>query len=571
MKKKKKTEDKADTLAKERLDEKKITEGLQAIYGEEGEVDFSKVEKKKRSAVEVLVKLVIFLGLSAVIGWSGFFVYQQFSNYGEIQTLELEIDGPAEIISGEYVVFSINYNFPFETSLASLLIDLNIPQGFYIDSFSLEPTNKEDLIWRLGSQPRATSGEIEIGGRWFAEVPSVHTLQAFARYKPVNVNAEFEEINTLVVRTESSVANLEIDGPDEATSEDELTYTFTVRNNGDELMPVSRLIPEIPSGFVISSSSPEFDPGFAPVWNIESMEAGEEKEFRIIGTYATDVSGFSEWSARLQFDQRNQRVNQAEHKFYTDVAVSDLQVQLLIGGQNEILVLEPNSMMQTSILLENTSNNALSGISALLDFSAENRMPVRWSAAVLGSGRLTSAGIRYDEASIGDIDASGNRALNAQFPIEAQIGDNDSRLLMALVRIFRGNRELRSRTVRIYISTKPNIEAIINSNGEAVITVKAGDTPLSNLQMRIPFVDANSLILAESESTMGEFNFAGNSRINWQIDRLDAGQSADLIIRLNPDEINMGSGSLLIEAMELTGVYEEIEEGFRETLSGLRY
>lgn len=562
--------DKADKIAKERLDEKKITEGLEAIYGKKGEIDLSTVQRKKRGFLEVMTKAVIALGVVSAILWGGFFVYHNLLVQQELQILQIELSGPEEVKSGEMVTIYFRYDFPYETALASLDLDVNVPSGFLIESFSEEPTNADDLIWRMGTQPRRTSGEISITGRWFSEVPSVNTVQAFARYKPINVNAEFEEITTFTLRTSDSIAKVDIEGPEEATADDEITYTITVRNESGLLMPSSRLLPEIPSSFIISESIPVLEPGFAPVWNIDALEPEEEREFLLRGTYASDTSGFEKWSAQLQFDQINQRITQANRQFYTDIIPSDLQVQLMIGGRNDILIIEPNAMMQTSILLENTSINDISGISALLDFDAEKRMPVRWSASTLGAGRLTADGIRYDDSVIGSLEAGGRTSLNAQFPIESRLTENDSRLMNAIVRVYRGSRELRSREVQIYITTSPEISAEINENDEVQIMVKAGTSPISDLRVRIPFGSQGRFIASDITKSDGDIADLTTSRIVWQIDALEANEEAILTIPLYDNEEDIAMGDLLINMIEFTGMYSEIKYDFRKTLSGLR-
>jgi hypothetical protein len=569
--KKHKKPDHADKLAIESLESKDVEEGLRAIYGEKGEIDFSRVEKSGRSFLEVFSKLVLVLGLISGFSWGSFLIYQQFGVEKELQRLQLSIMAENEVTSGERIDVRIKYEFPFDVALASLSIDINVPNGFVIDDFSTEPTNKDDLVWQLGSQERRARGEITLSGRWFSEVPSINSVQVFARYKPANVNAEFEEILTHSISTSSSMAKLELEGPEVATAEDIATYKFKISNTGSEMMPLARLNPTIPEGFVIIESKPGFEPGFAPSWLIPTLNPGESKEFVIRGSFASDFSGFAEFVGRLRFEQMNQITEQANQKIYTDVASSDLKVQLLLGGKNDILIVAPNSLLQTSILLENTSTTELRGLSALLDFNAEKRMPIRWSASTLGAGRLTSDGVRYDEAAIGNIASGGRKLLNAQFPIEASLNQNDSRLLTAVVRVFRGNREIKSREVQVYIATEPTFSVNL-VDGEILVEVRAGNADMENMRVRLSFAKTGLFAGDQIAVEQGALGDISQSRINWNIGELKAGEQASLIIPLSENAvIDLISGDLLIENAEMLGIYKEITSEMKQTLGNIRY
>jgi len=127
---------------KEREEEKQkdISAGLEVIYGS-AQVDFSKIDKAQSRITTLLFGSVLILSLLAATAWGGFFAYSKFFNANEDEYFDLSLTVPEELISGSTAEIIVNLKNPTTVPLAALLIDVNLPSGFVLQTTSTEPTD----------------------------------------------------------------------------------------------------------------------------------------------------------------------------------------------------------------------------------------------------------------------------------------------------------------------------------------------------------------------------------------------------------------------------------------------
>lgn len=525
--KKTKKVDKLEKIAKDRLDEKKVDAGLQAIYGEE-KSDLNTLDQGRNPMMKLLLRIVIVLALFSVLGWTAFIAYQTIQPNNDITAFDLDIISPDEITSGDISTLTFKYYYP--NDLAGLSIDVNLPKSFILRDTSTPPTDEDELIWNLGSQDKGQSGEIVLTGKWLAEVPSENSVQAFARYKPLSVNAELEEVSSKRIRTTKSVAEVSYSGPDEVTAGETVELSFEVENTAEEPLPTSELRLELPQNFFLQRSEPATTE--EGVWLIDTVQPGEIYEIVVNGAFSSETSDLEELTYNLHFKHEEEDLTQAEEILYFDVIASDLQSSLLINGQPDLVIVEPGDDLETSIILENGLDSTISNTSVLLDFRAENRMPVIWSSAELNGARLTADGILWSSELIGDLVSGATEVLRASFPVESSLSENDTDSMTVTARTFISGREIRSRRIQILIGTEPKINTSTSDAG-LTYTLNSGVSGLADIRLEFEIDDSKF----KPEVSIGKINnFAGT--LVWSIESMDSGKSASLIF---PDSVNIES------------------------------
>ncbi len=118
--------------------------GLRAIYGEEPQ-DLHVVERGGSRLTFWLWRVLGVLAILALLSLSAVFLVSKGVFLGsKYDPLEIEVVAPAEAKSGEMVTIEIPYQNPKSIPLASLELDVNLPQSFKLLSSTPAPTNTED-------------------------------------------------------------------------------------------------------------------------------------------------------------------------------------------------------------------------------------------------------------------------------------------------------------------------------------------------------------------------------------------------------------------------------------------
>lgn len=402
-----------------------VEAGLQAIYGDD-RADLHVVERDGSRLTRLLMRLVLFLAITAILAFGGLFVYSNyFAGSTSNKSLAINIEAPQEVKSGEPVRLVVHYSNPARIPLASLELDVNLPPAFELTTSQPEPTNADDLLWTIGSLGPHSDGQIVLEGVWLSSVPTTTNVQALAAYRPANFNSNFSDIATATITTLSSVLSLEMTGPETGTPGGELTYTGKVKNNGTQALEATNFILTMPEGFILSSSTPALSPGADAEWELGALNPQEEMEIIWKGSFAADVSDVQQFSGMVSVPEGDRDLTQVSGQWFTDVAGSDLQTTLVVNGNTDKATTELGGTLRLSVRLENAGDKDITGASLLLDFKPDNGIPMVWNSASLAGGKLTSAGVSFDATTIGTIKPGEKKTYNLSFPIKDVLAATD--------------------------------------------------------------------------------------------------------------------------------------------------
>jgi len=557
-----------------------IEEGLQAIYGDDRS-DLHKVERDGSRLTRMLTRLVLGLALLAILAFGGFFLYITFFDQNTAkQPLVMSIEAPAEVKSGEQVQILVNYSNPSRTPLASLELDINLPSSFVLSMAQPQPTNADDLIWNIGSLGSHSDGQIVLEGVWLSSVPATTSVQALAAYRPGNFNSNFSDIATATVTTLSSVLTLELEGPETASPGQELTYTATVKNTGVQEMTAAHFELTMPTGFILTSSTPALQAGADPEWELGNLIPEATAEVVWKGSFTAEISDVQQFGAVVSVPEAARQLPQSTAQWFTDVAGSDLQTTLAINGNSDKATTELGGTLRVSVRLENAGDTDINGASLLLDFKPDSGVPVVWSSAALAGGKLTAAGISFDASVVGVIKAGEKKTYNLSFPIKEVLGaaEVDEWTVTAYVTV--GGAKVQTPPFPVSMKASANLSASARFYsesgapiGEGPLPPEVGESTTYRVFWKIdkavheledivvtatipPDVTWSDRIL----SSTGNVQFdAANQTIRWEISSLPANEeaTAEFSVKLMPGDEDVGTFVKLLSGSVLSATDAE--------------
>lgn len=256
------------------------SEGAKTYWAEKGEIKREDLKEK----IKVMGKKrkgkffwVVGVGICALAA-AGFYLFFMDGNIVSSRNIELSVEGPFIINSGEfnkwYVSVTNNNNVKLE--LADLLVEY--PDGFL--SESSEPKSKE----------RHQLGEIEPGQTAKEEI-SFLVLGAAEQQKDVDITLEYrlEDSNAIFAKTEKETIQLSrsplgisVNAPKEIESGQEVILSVECISNSEAVLKNLYLKAFYPPGFKYLSS------GFEPVkgkdiWLLGDLAPGEKRTLDVKG------------------------------------------------------------------------------------------------------------------------------------------------------------------------------------------------------------------------------------------------------------------------------------------------
>ncbi|MEK7665715.1 MAG: hypothetical protein AAB337_02445 [Patescibacteria group bacterium] len=397
-----------------------IEDDLKIIYGnntnKKREAVFSSLDhraRRKNSFTRLLVWTLGILLVLAGLTFGGYVIFGNPFKATEAEAIELSIEGPDEVKSGQSVRYEIRYANVGRMPVAALELQLIAPQGLQISSTEPTPTNEDDE-WTIGSVSPGSDGVVVIDGIWIDPVPSAQTIQVISSYRPSNFNADFQDIATKSVSIKDATLAIETEGVTTATAGEMVSYLFRVKNEGEIPASYVRLRLTVPESFAISSANP-LPPDSGAEWIIETLEPGGTFEVTIEGSFSSDAVGLQEISAHVGLMRDISFLEQATVVAQTDVEEAEIKITLITNGSTTDQTIDFGDTLRVSISVQ-TDNPTETTIE--LVFNPDREIPIDWANADLDDGKQTDGTITWEGVTDVDlalpINAGGNFTMTAQ-------------------------------------------------------------------------------------------------------------------------------------------------------------
>lgn len=353
-------------------DETKLTEELSNIYGsDEARIeDMTRLEKANKPLIrKILVGMIVFFAFLAAISWAGFFLFSPTDDKFSGEGVELTIEGPKEIKSGEHVSYKIFYENGEHVALGTATLEIRLPDEFVIQNTS--PAADKNS-WHIGSVGPRKKGEVTIDGVYLAPLDKELDLQAILTYRPADFNSEFQKVATETVKITDSVIGAEITGPPKVLPGDTVTISLDYTNLSENAFEgvVFRMI--YPEAFIPESSEPSATDDNYTEWLIPSVGSEEESSIKITGSFASDAKGKIDITAQAGFMDIDEAFHlQKEAVFTTDVLEGDLVTSLILNGKSETQTANFGDMLRYTVSYRNTGSVSLEDVRISVVFQTE--------------------------------------------------------------------------------------------------------------------------------------------------------------------------------------------------------
>ncbi|PJA47494.1 hypothetical protein CO172_01145 [Candidatus Uhrbacteria bacterium CG_4_9_14_3_um_filter_36_7] len=411
---------------------KDIERELRVIYhGRDGRIpDLTKLEYQRKSLLTaILIRMSILLLLVFVIGIGFLFYWHPYSNTNP--SLQIEVEAPQAIRTGEPNLYRVRYANTSKQSLAAVQLTAHFPQGFVFTESLPKPT--EPFTWTIGSLSPSSNGVIEIWGIPYLSIPSTASMQILSTYRPANMNSDFQDITTVPLYLTESVVKLALSGPEKTIPGDKISYTITVQNISEHQVKNLRLYLKTPSDFFIEELSPAPTQNNTSFWDIEWLNSNQTMSYVLTGTFASEATGSIPLIAEVGFvDAKENFLSQAQTEWNTELLGGNLLLHLIANGSNTNQTVALSDRLRISLDYKNTGSEPLENVVLWLTFQTENgKLPLNFKEADLEGGLFEDNRIEWDEKNISNLsilNPGESGILDIMIPITPTIIENMSDL-----------------------------------------------------------------------------------------------------------------------------------------------
>ncbi len=362
--------------------EDELGEELSSIYETAGpeKPDMTRLDQARHSTFKkILVSLVFFLAFLAAVAWAGFFFFSPGEKKFSGEGIEVTVDGPAQVKSGEQVTYKINYRNSERIPLGTAALEVRLPKEF--TALKTEPSLSQDSL-QIGSIAPDKGGSVEITGIFLAPVGQQIDLQAILTYRPADFNSEFQKVATRSIGVADSVLDLRLNGPAKVMPGDKVTLDLSYLNTSDSEFRDASVRVVYPSNFIPETADPASADDAKTVWNIGSAAPNTESHIKITGAFASDAKGKIDIKAQVGFIDRNADFQlQKETVFTADVVEGQLVVSMVLNGKSGDQPASFGDTLHYAISYRNTGTSALEDVTlkAVLDPQPDASQMVLWN------------------------------------------------------------------------------------------------------------------------------------------------------------------------------------------------
>lgn len=299
---------------------------------EEQKVFLGKEEKSiVKKGAYVLAALLVF-----VFSLGAFYLIRDsfFSN----DRVEVFIEGPTTIRSGSLVTYEIKYKNNNRANLENVVLRVSYPAEFKPDGnakFKAEGTTSG--IFELGAIRGNAEGKVVFNGRIYSAKGAFISLKADLAYKPSTTSGTFTKNGALQVNIESSPMSLEVIAPQNISSQDQVNYLITYKNNGQEVFDNIRIKIDYPERFTFSSADPRPLEG-NNIWYIGEVPAGQSGKIVVSGKLEGNQDEVGTVRVLLGANEDGQFVSYNEESAQTKIVTSPFIISQTVNELSSLNV-----------------------------------------------------------------------------------------------------------------------------------------------------------------------------------------------------------------------------------------
>ncbi|HNX11088.1 MAG TPA: hypothetical protein PKI61_03015, partial [bacterium] len=194
--------------------------------------------------------------ITLVVGALAYGAYFYFFNYRPKNSnlLELSVNAPAQVQTGEELLYEVNYKNNSQSNLEGVKIEITYPDNFVFTE-SLPSPSQNQNSWDIGSLGANQTGSLKIKGKMLAVAGSDNLLLASGTYRWQSFSLEFKTETSAVVSVKDLGFKVEAISASTALLNEESRINLTFSNY--QILPESLdLVVKLPPNIELLSVNP---------------------------------------------------------------------------------------------------------------------------------------------------------------------------------------------------------------------------------------------------------------------------------------------------------------------------
>lgn len=242
------------------------------------------------------------------------------------EPLLIKAEAPNQVNSGDIVTLVIAYQNISKARLIDLDLSVLYPDNFiFLDSFPEQPQNFDQNYWKLPALEPNNSRKLEIKGQILGYSEEIKKIEAKMFYKPTNFHSTFQEEAEAEFVINKSVLDIILEAPDNLLPEQKAECRILVKNTSGNILDKIKVKLTLPTDLNVSETSAVVADG---VWLIDKLQAGEEKELKIIGNLQARAGELKEFRAEAGIEENGQFILQNQAVFVAGVVDPKVEIEV---------------------------------------------------------------------------------------------------------------------------------------------------------------------------------------------------------------------------------------------------
>lgn len=315
--------------------------------------DFSKNRPKKSK--KILFFIIFFLLLISGATVAGFFIFGR-PGPGSSNRVDLKIQAPFEISSGEEIEYLVEIKNKEVVALEKINLLLQYPFGFEYQSATVNPVNETKNSFPLPDLAAGQDYQLTVKGRLVGEVNETKNIEAILDYQPANFNSNFQIKKTALSLIKDSIIGLTLDYPPTIIDSQSFLLKIKYKNNQPTDQQNVRLVLEPADGFIIETTST------TPVngewyWQKDWLAAGQEEEILVKGHFDKTAAVSNKITVKVGF-MENEALQVITYQRVTLSIINPaVEFKLTLNDQENLAMVNWNEELNYKISIKNNSSD----------------------------------------------------------------------------------------------------------------------------------------------------------------------------------------------------------------------
>lgn len=286
--------------------------------------------------------------------------------------VNLSLDLPDTLPSSGDFIFRVKAENQDSAKLVNINLEIIYPDGVTYVSSSPAAKGESGTQFPVPDLSSGQNAVLTIKANMQGGINDNKQLQAVLRYNYDNFNSTFEKKAVASTRLIASDIVLEVTGPDKATTSEPANYEIKYSNSSDHTIQNARIKLTYPNNFTYGQSQPT--PDLAKnIWNISSLEPGENGTIKVTGNFTSANPGESKTllAEFLVLDSSGDFFTQATAEFTSQISGLPLFVSQTLE-QNNSGTANPGDTLSYKVSYRNNGQTPVRGVNivATLDSKA---------------------------------------------------------------------------------------------------------------------------------------------------------------------------------------------------------